>query len=37
MVQPKTRNKIVDALMALAAERPWDEVTLAGDRGARRT
>ena len=29
MVQPKTRNKIVDALMALAAERPWDEVTLA--------
>ena len=28
MVQPKTRSKIVDALMALAAERPWDEVTL---------
>ncbi len=28
MVQPKTRNKIIDALMALAAERPWDEVTL---------
>ena len=26
MVQPKTRNKIVDALMELAAERPWDEV-----------
>jgi AcrR family transcriptional regulator len=29
MVQPKTRNRIIDALMALAAERPWDEVTLA--------
>lgn len=28
MVQPKTRNKIIDALMELAAERPWDEVTL---------
>jgi AcrR family transcriptional regulator len=28
MVQPKTRNKIIDALMALAAERPWEEVTL---------
>jgi AcrR family transcriptional regulator len=28
MVQPKTRNKIVNALMELAAERPWDEVTL---------
>jgi AcrR family transcriptional regulator len=28
MVQPKTRNRIVDALMALAAERPWHEVTL---------
>jgi AcrR family transcriptional regulator len=28
MVQPKTRNRIVDALMALAAERPWDAVTL---------
>jgi AcrR family transcriptional regulator len=29
MVQPKTRNKIIDALMELAAERRWDEVTLA--------
>jgi AcrR family transcriptional regulator len=29
MIQPKTRNRIVDALMALAAERPWEEVTLA--------
>jgi AcrR family transcriptional regulator len=28
VVQPKTRNKIVDSLMALAAERRWDEVTL---------
>jgi AcrR family transcriptional regulator len=28
MVQPKTRTKIVDALMALAAERRWEEVTL---------
>ena len=28
MVQPKTRNRIVDSLMELAAERPWDEVTL---------
>src|SRR5688572_882697 len=28
MVQPKTRSKIIDALMALAAERPWEEVTL---------
>ena len=28
MVQPKTRNKIMDMLMALAAERPWHEVTL---------
>ena len=28
MVQPKTRNKIVDALLQLAAERPWEEVTL---------
>ena len=28
MVQPKTRNKIIDALMELAAERPWDEVRL---------
>ncbi len=28
MVQPKTRNRIVDAMMALAAERPWEEVTL---------
>jgi AcrR family transcriptional regulator len=29
VIQPKTRSKIVDALMALAAERPWEEVTLA--------
>ena len=28
MVQPKTRNKIIDSLMELAAERPWDEVSL---------
>lgn len=28
MVQPRTRNRIIDALLALAAERPWDEVTL---------
>ena len=28
MPRPKPRDKIVDALMALAAERPWDEVTL---------
>jgi AcrR family transcriptional regulator len=28
VVQPKTRNKIVDALLELAAERAWDEVTL---------
>jgi AcrR family transcriptional regulator len=28
MVQPKTRSKIIDALMALAAERPWEEITL---------
>ena len=28
MAQPKTRGRIVDALMALAAERPWGEVTL---------
>jgi len=28
MVQPKTRKRIVDALMGLAAERPWDEVKL---------
>ena len=28
MVQPKTRNRIIDALMALAAERRWDDVTL---------
>lgn len=27
MVQPKTRNKIIDALMELAGDRPWDEVT----------
>lgn len=29
MVQPKTRNRIVDALLELTAERPWDAVTLA--------
>jgi AcrR family transcriptional regulator len=28
MVQPKTRNKIIDVTLALAAERPWEEVTL---------
>lgn len=28
MVQPKTRNRIVDALLALMAEKRWDEVTL---------
>ena len=28
MVQPKTRNKIIDATMELAGERPWREVTL---------
>ncbi len=28
MVQPKTRSKIIDSLLALAAERRWDEVTL---------
>ena len=28
MVQPKTRNRIVDALLALAGERAWHEVTL---------
>jgi AcrR family transcriptional regulator len=28
LVQPKLRNRIIDALMALAAERPWPEVTL---------
>jgi AcrR family transcriptional regulator len=28
MVQPKTRNKIIDALMALAGEQPWEKVTL---------
>ncbi|MGH6924892.1 MAG: TetR/AcrR family transcriptional regulator [Propylenella sp.] len=28
MAQPKTRKKIVDALMALAAERRWEDVTL---------
>ena len=28
MVQPKTRNKIIDSLMELAAERRWEEVTL---------
>ena len=28
MVQQKTRKKIVDALMALAAERRWEDVTL---------
>ena len=29
MPKPKTRDRIVEALMALAAERPWSEVTLA--------
>ena len=28
MAKPKPQQKIVDALMALAAERPWEEVTL---------
>src|SRR5262245_38182420 len=28
MAKPKPQQKIVDALMALAAERSWDEVTL---------
>lgn len=28
MVQPKTRIKIVDALTGLAAERPWEDITL---------
>ncbi len=28
MAQQKTRKKIIDALMALAAERPWEDVTL---------
>ena len=28
MVQPKTRTKIIDAMIALAAERPFHEVTL---------
>jgi AcrR family transcriptional regulator len=28
LVQPKLRNRIIDALMALAAERAWGEVTL---------
>jgi len=28
VVQPKTRNKIIDTTMQLAAERPFDEVTL---------
>jgi AcrR family transcriptional regulator len=28
VAQPKTRGRIVDALLALAAERPWPEVTL---------
>ena len=28
MAKPKPQQKIVDALMGLAAERPWDEVTL---------
>src|SRR4051812_13592808 len=28
LVQPKTRNKIIDALLALMGERSWDEVTL---------
>jgi AcrR family transcriptional regulator len=27
-MQPKTRAKIVDALLGLMAERPWEEVTL---------
>lgn len=28
MVQPKTRNRIIDALMQLAGERPWNEISL---------
>lgn len=28
MVQPKTRNRIIEAMIALAAERPFHEVTL---------
>ena len=28
MVQPKTRTKIIDAMIALAAERPFNQVTL---------
>jgi AcrR family transcriptional regulator len=28
VVQPKTRTRIVEALLALAAEKPWNEVTL---------
>ena len=28
MVQPKTRNKIIDTLLELAAERRWDDVAL---------
>lgn len=28
MAQPKTRNRIIDAMLALAAERPWQQVTL---------
>jgi AcrR family transcriptional regulator len=28
MVQPKTRNKIIDVTLELAGERPWNEVTL---------
>ena len=27
-MQPKTKHKVIDALMALAAERPWRDVTL---------
>jgi AcrR family transcriptional regulator len=28
MVQPRVRNKVIDALLSLAAERRWEEVTL---------
>ena len=28
LVQPKTRKRIVDALLELTAERPWNDVTL---------
>jgi AcrR family transcriptional regulator len=28
VVQPKTRNKIIDSTLELTAERPWDAVTL---------